>query len=115
MPSSVMSTFTDPNAYSRAIRGSPADIVVTACGGFQADVTQIGLHHLWMERGQESLGRILHYGVSTKQCAIFFTPSMGHMKARCDETADLPDDSLTYLSGSMLHHRTRDAGRWASM
>jgi hypothetical protein len=50
MPSSVVRTFTDPDDYAAAIRGTRAEMTVIGRGHFDAKHTQIELHRLRMQR-----------------------------------------------------------------
>jgi AraC-like DNA-binding protein len=59
MPSSAVRKFADADAYAAWIRGAVADLTVTRSGDFNAKLTRIDLHHLWMQRYSDSLPRIL--------------------------------------------------------
>ena len=58
MPSSAVRTFTDLDDYAAAIRGGNVELTATGRGGFNAKLTRIDLHRLWMQRYSESLPRI---------------------------------------------------------
>ena len=50
MPWSKFLTFTDPFPYQSAIRAADWEIFPTAKGEFRAELTQINLNKLWMQR-----------------------------------------------------------------
>ena len=60
MSSSSVQTFTDPDAYSTAIRGTAVKLVVTEKGPFTAKRIRIDMQRLWMQRGYESSAGIRH-------------------------------------------------------
>ncbi len=55
MPSSAIQTFTDPHEYQSAIRANDVAVVLTGSGPFQAKLTRMDLHQLWMRSGESSL------------------------------------------------------------
>jgi hypothetical protein len=63
MPSSAISTFTNPDAYHAAIQNAQVEGVVTARGEYRTELTLVGLHRLWMQRGAEALPRITNVTV----------------------------------------------------
>jgi AraC-like DNA-binding protein len=58
MPSSAVRSFTDPDEYAVAVRAGEVELTVTARGDFNAKLTCIDLHRLWMQRFSENLPRI---------------------------------------------------------
>ena len=60
MPSSAVRTFTDPDDYTAAIRGTSAELTLIGRGRFNAKLTRIDLHRLWMHRFSDNLPRIAH-------------------------------------------------------
>lgn len=58
MPSSAVHTFTDPDDYAATVRGGDVELTVTGRGEFNAKLTRIDLHRLWMQRLSENLPRI---------------------------------------------------------
>jgi hypothetical protein len=51
--------FADPFQYTSAIRAADMQIFPTAKGEFRADLTQVTMNELWMQRFNENLPRIL--------------------------------------------------------
>jgi hypothetical protein len=73
MPSSATRTFTDPDMYfAGGIRNLQIDGVITKRGDFQAEMTRIDLHRLWMHRFEERLPRIMKITPSGKRPHVLF-------------------------------------------
>lgn len=73
MPRSCVFTFADPYPYQMAIRAvAAAEVLPATKGEFHAELTQIDLNRLWMQRGDENLPRILHAAVRKERVAIEF-------------------------------------------
>ena len=77
MPSSVVRTFTDPDAYFAGIRNLQIEAVVLRRGEFHAEATRIDLHRLWMHRFDESLPRIMRVTPSGMRAGIVFASAPG--------------------------------------
>jgi len=76
MPSSRILDFNDPYEYQRAIRaGNGVEVFPTTKGDFRAELVQINLDGLWMQRGRESLPRIVHAAVNADRVGIEFLSS----------------------------------------
>jgi hypothetical protein len=58
MPSSAVRTFTDADDYGAAIRQAAVEVTVAGRGDFNATLTRIDLHRIWMQRFSDSLPRI---------------------------------------------------------
>jgi len=72
MPSSTIRTFSDPYEYQEAVRATDVRLIVTARGEYEADLTQIDLHRLWMQRSRLSLPIISHTASHKARSPIFF-------------------------------------------
>jgi AraC-like DNA-binding protein len=77
MPSSAVSTFTDPDDYAAAISASTAEVTATARGRFGAKITVIRLHWLWMQRFSDNLPRILHSAIAPGRAVASFLTGPG--------------------------------------
>ena len=77
MPSSGVRTFTDPDDYATAIRATRAELTVKGRGDFNAKLTRIDLHHLWMQRFSDNLPRVLHSAAVTGRAFIIFRTQPG--------------------------------------
>jgi hypothetical protein len=51
-------TFTDPFQYTAAVRAADMQIFPTARGEFRAELTQVTMNELWMQRFNENLPRV---------------------------------------------------------
>jgi hypothetical protein len=60
MPWSRVLSFTDPFPYQAAIRAAEVEVYPTARGKFHAELTQINLNQLWMQRFNERLPQIFY-------------------------------------------------------
>ena len=56
--------FTEPGSYTAAIRAADMEILPTTTGEFRAELTQVTLKELWMQRFSENLPRV-HKGAIT--------------------------------------------------
>jgi AraC-like DNA-binding protein len=114
MSGSRVLAFTDPYEYQSAIRGAQFEVLVTGKGDFHAELTQIELPRVWMQRGREHLPRIFRGAVKAERFAIGFLtqpdqPAIFH----CGRMLS-PGDIIVNDSDS-LHRRTDAPCRWAAM
>ena len=112
---SSTNTYTDPDAYEAAIQPADWKMLVSNRGTFQAELSQIKLPRLWLQRGRESLPRVTSSTVSTARPPIAFLtdpnqPALNH------SGVDLPfGELIAVASGSTHHHRTEKACHWATL
>jgi AraC-like DNA-binding protein len=113
MPDSEVMTFTDPDAYHVYIRRSRVEGVVTGRGEYRAESTRIDLHRLWMQRGDESLPRVLNVSTSERPAIVFATnqnqPAM-HFDGR-----ELQHEIIVTGSGLPIHFRSSGTCHWGAM
>ena len=107
-------SFTDPYPYQAAIRAADLELFPTARGEFRAELTQICVHKLWMQRAHESLPRVWVGTVSPSRRVIGFLadvndPGMTH----CGMNVS-PGDMIVNRT-DVLHRRTKAACDWGSM
>ena len=62
----------DPALYRPAMRGGEVELLVAGNGEFRAELIRIDLHKLWMQRGFDTLPRIIHAAHDPKRAAILF-------------------------------------------
>ena len=82
MPSSTVLTFADPDTYHAAIRAQQVEGVITARGDFRAELTRIDFDRMLMQRGDETLPRVLSVLTHSQRTAILFAvgPSQSAMR-----------------------------------
>ena len=77
MPTSSLWKFTDPDEYTERTRAAKFDLAVTQAGYFEAKLTRIDLHRLWMQRFSENLSRVLHFECDPARAIISFATQGG--------------------------------------
>ena len=77
MPSSAVLTFSDPDDYAASIRGGKIELTVVGRGDFNAKLTRIDLHRLWMQRFSENLPRVVEAASSKERAFISFHAQPG--------------------------------------
>jgi AraC-like DNA-binding protein len=115
MVGSSVVKFTDPQPYQAAIRPAQVEILVTAKGDFHAELTRIELPRLLMQRGRESLPRIVRSTVSSERPPIFFLADVDQAAMRHSGMKLSFGDIMAVGSGSPHHHRTWAPCHWATM
>jgi len=114
MPASRVLTFTDPQAYQAAIRAAQVEILPTAKGDFRAELTQINLHRLWMQRGRESLPRIYLATVNKGRAPIGFLTDAGQPAIQhCGMHVSPGDIIINDLQP--MHRRSHAPCSWGSI
>jgi AraC-like DNA-binding protein len=108
-------TFADPQAYQAAIRPAHVEILVTQKGDFHAELTRIEMPRLWMQRGCETLPRIVHSTVSTDRPPIFFLTKADQASIR-HRGKDLGfGEIVVEAPGSTHHHQSSGPCHWATL
>src|SRR5580692_5696753 len=77
MPSSAVRSYTDPDDYATAIRGSKTALTVVNRGNFSGKITRIDFHRLWMQRLSENLPRIMHSSSDSGRAIVSFHTQPG--------------------------------------
>jgi hypothetical protein len=72
MPSITVRAYTEPDAYLAAIPTAEVKGVVTARGHYRAELMQIGLTRLFMQRGAETLPRVVNVATLPQLIGIHF-------------------------------------------
>jgi AraC-like DNA-binding protein len=115
MPDSAVVTFTDSDAYHAAIRNAQVEGVVTARGDFRTELTRIDLHRLWMQRGDESLPRVLNITPNGERASIFFATDQRQPVMHVGGLELSTDELVVMGFVSADHHRSSAACRWGAM
>jgi AraC-like DNA-binding protein len=106
MPWSKVLRFTDPFPYQAAIRAADVELFPTARGEFRAELTQINLNQLWMQRFDEKLPEVYASRVRPGRRVIGFLtaedqPGMQHCGI------ELSPCDIVVSNYDVMHHRTR--------
>ena len=114
MPFSAVRSFSDPEDYAEAIRGTKAEITVAGRGHFAARHTRIDLQHLRMQRFSESLPRVMHSATVSGRAIITFSthPGAGMFRAGLEMR---PTCIMRLSEGDCAFHRSAGAASWAAM
>lgn len=90
-------------------------MLVSSRGTFQAELTQIKLPRLWLQRGRENLPRVTSSTVSTERPPIAFLTDPDQA-ALNHSGVDIPfGELMAVASGSTHHHRTKNTCHWATL
>src|SRR5271165_5795574 len=114
MPSSVVGSFSDPDAFAASIHRVNARVMVAGRGRFEASLERIDLRLLWMQRFSECLPRILRVDVQPRRVYLLFRTQPGpEMSWGGVETTYA--ELAQFLGGSSQLFRTTGPSRWATM
>jgi AraC-like DNA-binding protein len=114
MPSSAIRRFTDPHPYGEAIRAAEIELFPTTRGAFRAELTQVTLERLWVQRGRENLPRVYVGAVKPERAAIgFLTDANQPPKLHCGQ--EVRPGEIVFNNSKLIHRRTQAASRWGSM
>src|SRR5215831_18954102 len=111
---SAFQTFTDPDAYHAAIRGTHADGVVAARGDFRADLTTIQLDRVALQHAREILPRTAYSVVDPSQFNIAFAADP-RQQIYVNGLELVPDAIVVFRAASEGHNRFVSASRWGSV
>jgi AraC-like DNA-binding protein len=114
MPSSHVFAFADPHPYGATIRAAKVEVLPTAKGNFHAELMHINLHQLWLQRGHESLPRILHGAVDAERSAIEF-PIRRDQPAIRYRGIDVSPCEIVVHDSDSVHRRSFGPSYWGAM
>ena len=113
MPSSRIFTFTDPHQYQATLRsGQGVRVCPTTKGDFRAEIIQIDLNRLWMQRVGESLPRILLSAVTKDRAAIEFCISQPGFR---HHGMDVSSGEIVVMGAEPTHRLTFAPGHCGAM
>jgi len=114
MPWSKVLGFTDPSPYQSAIRAADVELYPTARGEFRAELTQIDLNRLWMQRFHEKLPLILACKIRPGRKVIGFLSSANQPTFQhCGISLSYRD--IVVGSYEVMHHRTGGDSSYGTM
>jgi AraC-like DNA-binding protein len=115
MPDSAVRSFVDPYEYQTSIRASDTKVFVTAPGKYQANLTRIDLHQLWMQRSWVSLPTVAHSALQKDRRVVFFLAD-DHQTPLHHSGRELFPSQIMFLSQGAEHYIRASTGyRWGSM
>jgi AraC-like DNA-binding protein len=112
---SMLRSFQDPWEYQAFFRGADMKALVTTPGKYQAALTRIDLHRLWMQRNYTSLPCIMHLTNTFNRCAIGFVTDPQQAPSYHNGREFLSDTIVVAAVASDHHCRTRGPSRFAMM
>jgi hypothetical protein len=114
MLGSAILNFDDPHAYAAAIHAADLKLFPTIKGDFRAELTQVTLERLWMQRGSENLPRVFFGTIKPGRAVVsFFTDSDQPAMQHCG--MDVSPGEIIVNNHELIHRRTAAASRWGSM
>lgn len=115
MPCSTVLAFSDPHALQACIRASDVDMVLAGRGDFRAELQQVDLNILWMQRSHTTLPLIARSAMHRSRIAVFFPSTAGQAPIAFSGT-DLDMCSATVVAPGAEHYvrLPPDAG-WSAM
>ncbi len=113
MPWSKVLNFTDPFPYQAAIRGADVELYPTTRGEFRAELTQINLNQLWMQRFDEKLPQVFASKIRAGRRVIGFLTGEQPAIQHCG--VDLSPHDIVICNYDVMHHRTAGNCRFGAM
>src|SRR5260370_20937641 len=115
MPQSRVFAFADADSYRIAFRAAEVSMLVKSNGAFHAELTQIDLNRLWMQRGSDSLPRLVRAQIDVKRVPILFFADANQASMQVGGEEVSPGQVVLYRPGSTTHQPTSASFRWAAM
>src|ERR1700754_2413359 len=114
MPWSRILSFTDPLPYQAAIRAADVELYPTSRGEFRAELTQITLNQLWMQRFDEKLPQVYASKIKPGRKVIGFLTSANQPPFQHSGISISPQD-IVVSSNDVMHHRTAGDCHYGAM
>lgn len=107
-------SFTDPFPYQSAIRATDVELYPTTRGEFSAELTQINLHQLWMQRFHEKLPEVYASKIRPGRRVIgFLTAANQPTLQHCG--MNLSPRDIVICNCDVMHQRTEGDCRFGAM
>jgi AraC-like DNA-binding protein len=114
VPSSRVHTFNDPFPYQAAIRAADLEMFPTSRGKFRAELTQVTMNQVWMQRFQQRLPQVNAGSVKPGRRVIGFVTGE-HRPAMQYSGLRLSDGEIVVCNSDMMHQRAGPNCQFASM
>lgn len=105
MPWSKVLTFTDPFPYQASIRAADLELFPTAKGKFRAELTQVCMNQLWMQRFHQNLPQVVT-GTMTAGRRIISFLTAAKPTAMQHHGLDVSPGDIILNNSDVLHQRT---------
>ncbi len=114
MPWSKVLSFTDPLPYQEAIQAADVELFPTARGEFRAELTQIRMHKLWMQRFEEKLPQVYASKIRPgRQVIAFLTREHQPILRHCG--VEISPRDIVVSGPDVMHHRTEGGCSFGAM
>jgi AraC-like DNA-binding protein len=113
MPWSKVLSFDDPFQYQSSIRAADVELYPTTRGEFRAELTQVNLHQLWMQRFDEKLPQVYAGRVRPGRRVIGFLTTDQPGLQHCG--VEVSPRDIVVSNHDVMHHRTRGDCRYGAM
>jgi AraC-like DNA-binding protein len=114
MPWSKVLNFTDPFPYQAAIRAADVELYPTTRGEFRAELTQINLNQLWMQRFHEKLPEVFASKIEPGRKVIGFLTAANQPTLQHCGMGISPRD-IVICNRGVMHQRTEGDCRFGAM
>jgi len=115
VPDSAVLTFADPDAYHAGFRGLQVEGIVTARGEYRSELTRIDLHRLWMQRGDESLPRVVASRRTGSGRQFLLATDRNQPAMHINGMAVSESEIALHGVSSLRHSRSSAACRWGAL
>jgi AraC-like DNA-binding protein len=114
MPWSKVLSFTDPFPYQAAIRAADVELYPTERGKFHAELAQINLNRLWMQRFHEKLPEVYASKIKPGRKVVGFLTSADQPALQhCG--MDISPRDIVLCGRDVMHQRTQGNCRFGTM
>jgi AraC-like DNA-binding protein len=107
-------SFADPDEYQAAVRGGDRLYSLLGRGEFHADLTDIEVGRLKLQRGQENLPRLAASGMPGNKVGVLLWPGNGRLPV-VRGVQMRPGELLCLGLGMQSHHRTSGPNTFAML
>jgi AraC-like DNA-binding protein len=114
MPWSRVLSFSDPLACQAAVQGSETEILPTAKGNFLAEITQIGMNKLWLQRFKFALPQVTTIAKAPNRRAIGFLDESNSSNFQ-HHGMDVGPNEIYVFDPNVVHQRSGFGAHFAVM